>query len=73
MDEDNYAFSIKLNIKQQSNYDETYCAAPYVIAGGEHYFFDQIETSVNDLATYYLSHSGSSLSNDALTLLSTLH
>ena len=73
MDEDNYAFSIKLNIKQQSNYDEMYCAAPYVIAGGEYYFFNQIETSVNDLATYYLSHSGSSLSNDALTLLSTLH
>ena len=70
MDEDNYAFTVKLSITLTSNYRTTYYAAPYIIAGGEHYFLCQIETSVKDLADYYLEHGGSSLSNAALTLLS---
>ena len=73
MDEDNYAFTIKLSVTLQSNYRTTYCAAPYIVAGGEHYFLTQIETSVKDLADYYLEHGGSSLSNAALTLLSETH
>ena len=71
MDEDNYAFTVKLSITLTSNYRTTYYAAPYIVAGGEHYFLCQIETSVKDLADYYLEHGGSTLSNAALTLLST--
>ena len=73
MDEDNYAFSVKLNMTSVSSYAITYCAAPYIVANGTYYFLDQIETSVNDLASDYLDNGGSSLSNEALTLLSTTH
>ena len=72
-DEDNYLFTVKLNMTLQSNYNVTYCAAPYIVAGGTYYFLDQIETSVNDLADELLSSGNSSLSDEALTLLSTLH
>ena len=73
MDEDNYLITVKLNMTLKSNYNVTYCAAPYIIANGTYYFLDQIETSVNDLASDYLDNGGSSLSTEALTLLSTLH
>ena len=73
MNEDNYAFTVKLSMTLEESYAITYCAAPYIIAGGTYYFLDQIETSVNDLADYYLNHGGSSLSDEALTLLSITH
>ena len=73
MDEDNYLLTVKLNMTLKSNYNVTYCAAPYIVANGTYYFLDQIETSVNDLASDYLENGGSTLSNEALTLLSTTH
>ena len=73
MDEDNYAFSVKLKMTSVSSYAITYCAAPYIVANGHYYFLDQIETSVNDLAGDYLDNGDSTLSNEALTLLSSTH
>ena len=73
MDEDNYAFSVKLKMTSVSSYAITYCATPYIVANGTYYFLDQIETSVNDLAGDYLDNGGSTLSNEVLTLLSTTH
>ena len=69
----NYLFTVKLKMTLQSNYNVTYCASPYIVAGGTYYFLDQIETSVNDLASELLASGTSSLSDDTLTLLSTLH
>lgn len=71
MDEDNYAFSIRLNFTDIHNYDVTYCASPYIVADGTYYFLGQIETSVNDLANDLLINGGSTLSEEALTILST--
>ena len=73
LNESNYVFTVKLKMTLISNYDVTYCAAPYIVAGGTYYFLDQIETSVNDLASDLLKSGKSSLSDEALTLLSTLH
>ena len=64
--EDIYAFNVKLNV---NNYDVVFCAAPFIVADGEYYFFDEMEYSVNSLADYYLTNGGSTLSNEALTLL----
>ena len=72
-DEDNYLFTVKLNMTLQSNCNVTYCASPYIVANGIYYFLNQIETSVNDLADELLSSGNSSLSDEALTLLSTLY
>ena len=71
--ENEYIFTVKLNMTRQSNYNVVYYAAPYIVANGEYYFLTQIETSVNDLAGDFLTNGGSTLSNEALTLLSTLH
>ena len=68
-DGDNYSFSVKVNISSVASYDIYFCAAPYVVIDGEYYFLDNMKYSVQSLATYYLSHSGSSLSTDALNML----
>ena len=73
LNENNYLIKVKLNMTLVSNYNVTYCAAPYIVAGGTYHFLDQIETSVNDLAAELLANGNSSLSDEALTLLSTLH
>ncbi len=66
---DNYVFTGKINMTNVNNYDIVYVAAPYIVAGGEIFFLQEIEYSVNTMAQYYLSHSGSNLSNAALTIL----
>ena len=68
-DGDNYSFSVKVNISSEANYDIYFCAAPYVVVDGDYYFLDNMKYSVQTLATYYLSHSGSGLSTDALNVL----
>ena len=65
-DESIYAFNVKLSV---DNYDVVFSAAPFIVAGGEYYFLKEMEFSVNSLAAYYITNGGSSLSNDALTLL----
>lgn len=66
-DDDVYSFNVKLTV---NNYDVVFSAAPFIVAGGEYYFLEEMDFSVNTLAQYHLAHGGSSLSNSALTLLS---
>ena len=47
LDGDNYLFSARINIS--GNYDVIYCAAPYIVAGGQYYFLPQVQGSVNSL------------------------
>ena len=68
-DGDNYSFSVKVNISSEANYDIFFCAAPYVVVDGDYYFLDNMKYSVQSLASYYLNHSGSGLSADALNVL----
>lgn len=69
MDEDNYVFTIKINMTQESNYNVVYCVAPYVVADGDYYFMEEMQYSVNSLAAYCLTNGGSALSNAALKIL----
>ena len=64
-------FSVKVNFSRTSSFSRIYCAAPFIVAGGNYYFLDEVRYSVNSLASYYLTHSGCDLSTDALTYLST--
>ena len=66
---DNYVFTAKINMTNVNNYGIVYVAAPYIVAGGEVFFLEEIEYSVNTMAQYYLTHNGSSLSSAALTIL----
>ena len=68
-DGDNYKFSVKINISGSASYDIFFCAAPYIVIDGDYYFLDNMKYSVQSLATYYQSHSGSGLSADALSIL----
>ena len=69
MDEDNYVFTVKINMTQESNYNVVYCVAPYVVADDEYYFLEEMQYSVNSLAAYCLTNGGSALSNAALKIL----
>ena len=69
MDEDNYVFTVKINMTQESNYNVVYCVAPYVVADGDYYFMEEMQYSVNSLAAYCLTNGGSALSNAALKIL----
>ena len=73
LDENNYGFTIKMNMTSEANYNIVYRAAPFIVVDDTYYFLADIRYSVNLMATYYLSHSGCELSEDALTLLSTTH
>ena len=64
------AFTARVNMTNSANYNVVYCAAPYIVAGGEYYFLEEMRYSVNTLAAYCLNNSGnSSLSNAALNVL----
>ena len=64
-----YKFTAKVTMTDEDNYDIVFCAAPYIVIDDEYYFLPEIRYSVNTLAQYYLTHGGSSLSEDALNLL----
>lgn len=66
-------FTVKLNITVNANCATTYCAAPFIVAGGNYYFLDELEYSVNSLATELLTNGGSHLPDDVLTLLANAH
>ena len=68
-----YNFSIQINIVTTSKYTRYYVAAPFIVAGGEYYFLNQMSYSINTLASYYLTNGGSELSNAALQYLATAH
>ena len=74
-----YSFTARLSFSTESQYDDLIVASPFVVVSGEYYFLgeEDLEFSVNTLASKYKSeptyHGGSSLSNKALTYLSTAH
>ena len=73
LDEDNYLFTVKMNMTTVDSYNIVYCAAPFIVVDDEYYFLEDIRYSVNLMAVYFQSHDGCNLSSEALTLLSTLH
>ena len=68
-----YDFSVQINIKKTTNYDRYYVAAPFIVANGNYYFLAEMRYSINTLASYYLTHGGSTLSTEALQYLATTH
>ena len=72
---DYYVFTALVNIVDgggaldPSDYGTVYCAAPYIVAGGNYYFFTEMRYSVNTLAAYCLANGGSNLSDAALSTL----
>ena len=74
LDNGNYLFTIKVSFPDDTSYyDDVICAAPFIKVNDTYYFLEEKQESVNSLAGYYKTHEGSSLSNDALTYLSTAH
>ena len=66
----NYVFTARINILATSDYGTVYCAAPFFVSDGQYYFLEETRCSVNSLAGECLTnHSGSSLSDEALTIL----
>ena len=74
-----YSFTARVSFSNVSDYDDLIVASPFVVVSGEYYFLgdEDLEFSVNTLAAEYVADSnyngGSSLSNKALTYLSTTH
>ena len=73
LDEDTYAFTVKMNMSSENNYGIVYHAAAFIVVDDQYYFLDDVVFSINSLASAYLTNGGSSLSNKALTLLSVEH
>ncbi len=64
-----YSFAVQLNITRESNYSTVYVAAPFIKVNETYYFLDEVECSINSLAQEYLTNGGSTISDDALTIL----
>ena len=69
-----YSFTVKLSSIPSTDYNTTVCAVPYIVVKDEqnheeYYFLTEIRKSVKDLASYYRTNGGSSLSNKALDIL----
>ena len=69
LEDNTYSFMVQLNVTRESNYPTVYVAAPFIKVNETYYFLTEMEYSVNTLAAYYLSHSGSDLSTAALNIL----
>ena len=69
----NYFFTLKLNIGDNSDHTITYCAVPFIVLNdGSYYFLEQMECSVRSLATeLYGDDTYPYLSQDALAYLKT--
>ena len=63
---DDYFFTVKINIADDTDYETVYCAAPYIKAGGSYYFFTEMRDSVRTMAG---TNPSSSLSAAALAFL----
>ena len=69
---DNYVFTVRIGVSSSNYYNMEVCAVPYIYAGNQYYFFDEIEPySVKTLAQYYLDNSNleCALPNSALGVL----
>ena len=65
---DDYIFTARLNL-EEADYDEIFYAAPFIVAGGEYYFLQEMHYSVRTLAEECLTSGESTLSQAALTTL----
>lgn len=65
---DHYIFTARLNL-EEVDYDEVFYAAPFIVAGGEYYFLQEMHYSVRTLAEECLTSGESTLSQAALTTL----
>ena len=64
-----YAFSVRINYPDDSEYNTVFCAAPFIVIDDEYYFLDEMEYSIVSIANYYLNNAGCSLSSSALSIL----
>ena len=65
---DNYIFTARLNLEEE-DYNEVFYAVPYIVAGGNYYFLQEVHYSVRTLAEECYNNGGSSLSQTALATL----
>lgn len=64
----NRVFTAYLTI-DSSDYNTVFCATPFILAGGQYYFLDEMRYSVKTLAAECQTTHGSPLSDEALTIL----
>lgn len=63
-----YVFTSYLSI-DSSDYETVFCATPFIVAGGQYYFLEEMRYSVKTLATECQTTHGSPLSSEALAIL----
>ena len=64
----NRVFTAYLTI-DSSDYNTVFCATPFILAGGQYYFLDEMRYSVKTLAAECQTTHGSPLSDEALAIL----
>ena len=65
-DGNDYVFSACINITTTDHYNIVYVAAPFIVAGGNYYFFNEMEHSVRSMAEACFDQGVSNLSDEAL-------
>ena len=68
LSEGNRVFTAYLNI-DSSDYATVFCATPFIVAGGQYYFLDEMRYSVKTLAAECQTTHASPLSDEALAIL----
>ena len=70
LDGNDYLFTVKVNFPNDSSYyDDVIYAVPFIVVSGQYYFFNEMHTSVQELALDYYGTGNSSLSDAALEML----
>ena len=70
LDGDDYLFTVRVNfLDDDQYYDDVIYAVPFVVAGGQYYFFNEMQTSVQELALDYYNTGYAYLSDEALEML----
>ena len=70
LEDGKYLFTVKVSFPENSTYyNDVIYAAPYIVSNGSYYFFDEMNTSVHDLATEYYDIGYEYLSDGALAIL----
>ena len=70
LDGDDYLFTVRVNFQDDAKYyDDVIYAVPFVVAGGQYYFFNEMHTSVQELALNYYNTGYTYLSDEALEIL----
>ena len=70
LDGDDYLFTVRVNFQDDAQYyDDVIYAVPFVVAGGQYYFFNEMHTSVQELALDYYNTGYTYLSDEALEIL----